>query len=251
LGIDPIPKVAGSEAEQGHNEKIMSQRLRAETTALPGFALVPAAAIVPVFRNFSYRFNSFPGRLLINSPGVSRRGARMLTQRVCPPRRGFTLIELLVVMAIMGVLAGMLMQGVQKARQAANRISCANNLRNIGFSLVAYADATGGYPKAARLPSQNPLNLPTIRYLVSEPGDTTGRQFRCPNDLKRFPTEGTSYDYNVTRAAGWTNDTLMNRYAKQGGTSAFNLMYDYDAVHGLPNAIHNRNILYADGHVAY
>jgi prepilin-type N-terminal cleavage/methylation domain-containing protein/prepilin-type processing-associated H-X9-DG protein len=174
----------------------------------------------------------------------------MLTQRVCPRRRGFTLIELLVVMAIMGVLAGMLMQGVQKARAAANRIYCANNLRNLGVAFVAYADANNGYPQVARLPTQNPLNLPTIRQLIGENADTTGKQFHCPNDLTYFPQQGTSYDFN-TRAVGWTNDTLTNRYAKSGGTSAFMLMYDYTAVHGPANAVHNRNVLYADGHVAY
>jgi prepilin-type N-terminal cleavage/methylation domain-containing protein len=64
------------------------------------------------------------------------------------PRRrlAFTLIELLVVIAIMGVLAGMLMQGVQKAREAARRIECSNNLRNIGFAIQNYDSAYSHMP---------------------------------------------------------------------------------------------------------
>jgi prepilin-type N-terminal cleavage/methylation domain-containing protein len=136
-------------------------------------------------------------------------------------RRGFTLIELLVVIAIIAVLMGLLVPAVQKVREAANRMSCSNNQRQLILGLHNYHDSYLTFPPNGTTSFYVPL-APFVEAQDELKANPVGpvKIFVCPS--RRGATKNYcdyagflpvfQYTYSWSPTTGQTTQTLTNTY---------------------------------------
>src|SRR2546427_5297251 len=84
-------------------------------------------------------------------------------------RSGFTLVELLVVIAIIGVLVALLLPAVQAAREAARRMSCSNNLKQLSLALHNYESTFSSLPPAGIDTNQMSWVVMLLPYMEQQP----------------------------------------------------------------------------------
>ena len=170
---------------------------------------------------------------------------------------GFTLVELLVVVAIIGILAGILVPVLGRARESAKRKSCVSNLKQLGLALNIYAEENNeSFPTSVSGTAKTSLSLLYTTYLKSK------KTFSCPSSatdtaglsVQDTYTDGvavgdlswnSSYGYDPTHTSDDLGDTVVAADIPAGNDAApTGVSLNHTSGEGW-------NLLFVDGHVEW